>query len=67
MATRATAVLPCPIDDLPLSALTFEVLEGTDVERDAAKHIHVAVTGRVGCLNGHTWQASGNFMLERVS
>jgi len=62
----STIIITCPICGLGLSLANVESKEGA---RNGAVggHIHIEVTGSVSCLTGHTWSASGAFLLTRTS
>lgn len=65
----STVVLTCPTCSLGLSVAAIDPKSGTDVVTNGAVegHIHMTVSGTVACLNGHTWTATGDFLLQRVS
>jgi hypothetical protein len=60
-------VLDCPLCGLALEMATIVTKPGTDTVKNGAVggHLHLEASGSVACLNGHRWQASGNFLLTR--
>ena len=59
----------CPICNLVLGVISAVVRPGTNTDRDGAVngHIHIEMSGTYVCLNGHRWEATGSYLLERRS
>lgn len=63
-----TLITDCPLCGLALPTLTLTgrlVVTENDKAARPGGHLHIAVTGRVACLNGHQWQGSDDFLLSR--
>ena len=60
--------LLCPIDALNLGPANQNINATIlgNVAQDQDVHIHLLVTFQLTCSNGHTWKATGEFLLERV-
>lgn len=65
----STVVLTCPTCSLGLSLAAIDPKAGTDVPVNGVigGHVHMTVSGSVACVNGHTWTATGDFLLLRIA